>query len=418
MFIPHRPWLGASLLVLCVTVLVKADTNWPRWRGPEGTGHTTETGTPVKWDAKDIVWKVPLKGKGQSSPIIWGERIFLTTALDGGKERIVFCVNRQDGKLLWERTAWKGEPEKSHVMNGWATPTCCTDGERVVAFFGKGGLHCYSVEGKPLWSRNDLGNFDGIWGTAACPILVGDLVIQNCDTQGESSLVAFNKTDGKTVWKTKRASTERGGWSTPVLAKLDGRQELVLNGELAVIGYDPTNGKQLWSCKSFAKRGEPTPTVGDGLAYVINGQPGDIYAVKLGGSGDVTKSHMAWHTPRKFGRDQPSPILVGNFLMTMSIDGRAACYDAKTGKELWLERLEGKFTSSPIAANGRAYFQSEAGETYVLEPGPKMKLVAKNTLGSPADELFRASLTPSEGQLFARSDRTLYCIGPRKSAGK
>jgi outer membrane protein assembly factor BamB len=413
-----RLGIGAAVLLVSLTGLAQAEWNWPRWRGPEGTGHTAETGVPVKWDARDIIWKTPLRGRGQSSPIVWGERLFLTTALDGGKERVVLGVDRKSGKVLWEQTAWKGEPEKSHVMNGWASATCCTDGERVVAFFGKGGLHCYSVEGKPLWSRTDLGPFDGPWGTAACPIIVGEMVIQNCDALGEAYLLAVDRKTGKTVWKTPRPLPLRGGWSTPLLVSAGSRQELVLNGEAMVVGYDPATGKPLWTCKTFNGRGEPSPAAAHGLVYLVNGLAGDVYAVRPGGSGDITKSHMAWHTPRKVGRDQPSPIVVGNYLIVTSMDGIAVCYDAVKGTELWKERLQGKFTSSPIAAGGLIYFQSESGETYVLKPGPKMELAAKNTLGAPSDEIFRASLTPSDGQIFTRSDRMLYCIGQRKSASR
>jgi outer membrane protein assembly factor BamB len=191
------------------------------------------------------------------------------------------------------------------------------------------------------------------------------------------------------------------------------RQELVLNGANAVIAYDPATGKQLWSCKSFNGRGEPTATPGHGLLFLINGLPGDIYAVRPGGEGDVTRAHMAWHTPRRSGRDQPSPLVVGDYIVVMNMGGIATCYEAKTGKELGKERVTGKFSSSPIAAAGRAYFQNDDGMTFVLEPGPTMKIVARNALGVGAGESFRASLSPSAGQIFSRSDRALYCIGSR-----
>lgn len=388
-----------------------AEPNWPRWRGPDGNGQSAETNIPTKWDASAVAWKVKLKGIGQSSPIIWGDRIFLTSALESGKARLVMCLDRKEGKLLWEHEAWKGTPEPSHAQNGWATPSCATDGERVVAFFGKGGLHCYDVEGKPLWSR-DLGSFPGIWGTAASPVIVGDLVIQNCDAAGEGLLLAVDKKSGKDVWTSKRPAPERGGWTTPVLVEVDGKQQLVLNGEAMVTGHDLATGTQLWSCKSFAGRGDPTVTPGKGVLFVVNGQPGDIYAIKPGGAGDVTKSHMAWHTPRKNGRDQPSPILVGDYLTVCSMTGMTTCYEASTGKPLWTERLKGVFSSSPVAANGLVYFQNEAGETVVIKPGPTLDIVTTNSLGA-SGEVFRASLTPCNGQMFSRSDKVLYCIGKK-----
>src|SRR5207247_321565 len=215
-FLRRRALPAFAITLVVALPALPADSNWPQFRGPHGDGHSAETGVPVHWDARSVVWKANLKGRGQSSPVLWGERIFLTTALDNGKERLVFCLDRKDGKLLWERVAWRGTPEKSHPMNGWATPTCATDGERVFAFFGRGGLHAFTVDGKPLWLR-DLGPFEGPWGTAASPVVVGDLVVQNCDAEKEAFLLAVDRRTGKTVWKTPRDVPDRGGWSTPVL---------------------------------------------------------------------------------------------------------------------------------------------------------------------------------------------------------
>lgn len=405
--------LAVATVLLSPLPALPADSDWPQYRGPRWDGHSAENSAPIKWDARTIVWKADLKGRGQSSPVIWGERIFLTTALDNGKQRVVLCLNRKDGKLLWEKVVWTGTPEKSHAMNGWATPTCATDGERVYAFFGRGGLHAFTVDGKPVWSL-DLGTFEGPWGTAASPMLVGDLLVQNCDAENEAYLLAVDKRTGKTIWKTPREVPERGGWSTPVLVQAGDKQELVLNGAKETTGYDPATGKVLWTCRAFAGRGEPTATPGRGLVFMVNGLKGDMYAVRPGGRGNVTGTHMAWHAPRQGGRDQPSPIVAGNYLLVADMGGLTTCYDAASGKEVWKERLQGKFSSSPIAADGKVYFQNEAGVTYVIEPGPTMKLVSRNNLGAPVNEEFRASLTPSAGQIFSRSDRTLYCIGTQQ----
>jgi outer membrane protein assembly factor BamB len=399
------------LFTCCTTTFILAD-DWPGWRGPERSGHSKETGLPTHWNAKSVVWQTALPGVGQSSPVIWGDRIFLTAALEKGKKRIVLCVDRNKGNIVWQHEAWSGVAEKSHPMNGWASATCATDGERVIAFFGKGGLHCYGVDGKKLWSRN-LGTFPGPWGTSACPLLVGDIVIQNCDSTADAFLVAVNKYTGKDVWKARRPNPEKGGWSSPVLVEAGKRKEIILNGEDFVIGYDPASGQELWKCKTFNGRGEPTVAPGKGLVYVVNGLAGDIYAVKLGGSGDVTKSHMAWHTPRKGKRDQPSPIVAGNYLLAADMEGVTTCYDGVTGKVFWKERLRGSFTASPIAAGGLVYFLSEAGTTSVLEPGPTFKLVAENSLDA-SGEIFRASLSASNGQIFARSQTHVYCIGKAK----
>jgi outer membrane protein assembly factor BamB len=384
-------------------------------RGPDGTG-VVPAGTivPVKWDAASVVWKTPLKGLGHSSPVVWGERIFLTSALEDGRERLVYCVDRNNGKVLWEQSAWKGNPEKSHKMNGWATPSCVTDGQHVWAWFGKAGAHCYTVDGKHVWSRKDLGEFQAKLGrgVAASAVLVGDILALNGDSDSDPFFFGLDKATGKTVWKADRPKDE--GFSTPVVITVNGKQELVLNGASFIAAYDPTNGKQLWQCKSFAGRGEPMPAVGkDNLLLVVNGLAGDVYAVRPGGQGDVTKSHMAWHTDRKQGRDEPSPLIVGDYLLVSNMQGMLTGYDVTTGKELWRQKLVDKdqITAAPIAVGGKAYFTFESGETVVVEPtASKCNIVSRNTVDPASGELFRASLAPVDGKVYLRSDRVLYCI--------
>jgi outer membrane protein assembly factor BamB len=405
-----RCLLLAAASLACITGgRASAEVNWPRLGGADGSSHTSETGLPRSWTDDDVAWKTTLKGFGQSSPCIWGERIFLTTALDGGKQRVVFAVDRRDGRLLWEHVAWTGEPEKSHVMNGHASATCATNGKVVVAFFGRGGLHGYTLDGKHLWSR-DLGQFDGPWGTAASPIFYGDLVIQNCDSESpEASLLAVDHRTGETVWNTPRKVIR--GWSTPILIQANERDELVINGHENVRGYDPKSGRDLWWCKSFSGRGEPIPAFAHGRLHVVNGLQGDIYCVSPGGDGDVTSTHLVWHTARRSGRDLPSPVVIDKYLLACSMAGILVCYDCETGKELWKERIGPKFSATPLVAEGMAYFQSEDGQTAVIEPGDTFKKIAQSKLTSESDELFRSSIVPCQGQLFIRSTRLLYCIG-------
>jgi outer membrane protein assembly factor BamB len=391
-----------------ITGIGRSDFNWPRWRGPLENGHSTDTNLPVKWSADDVLWKVDLPGNGQSSPIIWGDKIFLTSALEKGKERIVLGLSRNTGKILWQQTAWTGEPEPVHNMNGWASATCVTDGEVLIAFFGRGGIHAYTTDGKPLWSK-DLGTFESPWGVASCPVLVGDLVVQNCDADVDAYIIGLDKKTGKQVWRTKRR--EHRGWSTPILVSTAKRNELVINGHEGVQAYDPKTGQELWFCKGFNGRGEPTVTPAGDLLCVVNGLAGDFYSVRPGGEGDVTATHMAWHTPRKGGRDCPSPIVVGNYIIVCDMGGVATCYDAIDGRIHWKDRLPGKFSASPIAANGLVYFINEEGVTRVIEPGPALKIVAENSLPADEQEIFRASISPSEGKLFIRSTSVLYCIG-------
>lgn len=403
-------WAACLLLEGSAT----AEENWGRFRGPTGRGHTADTDVPVKWDAGAVKWKTRLKGQGQSSPVLAGNRLFLTSASEDGRQRYIHCLDRDSGKVLWEKSFDCPTPETPHKMNSFATPTCATDGRHVVAFFGPGGLHCLDLDGNTLWSKN-LGTFPGVWGIAASPILHEGKVIQNCDAEGPSSIVALDLKTGKEVWKTERAEKPRGGWSTPILIQTGGHEELVLNGEFGVRGYDPATGRELWFCKGFNGRGAPVPDYADNTLYVVNGKPGDLYAVKPGGQGDVTSSSMVWHSMRRGGRDLPSPAVVGDHVLVLSMSGITTCYNRADGQMLWYERLpvKGEFAASPLVANGLVYFQNVyGGETLVLRPGPALDVVSINPLGADREELFRAAFLPVGGRLYTRSDTTVYCIQP------
>ncbi len=405
--------LTAACLALFASLRLRAEPDWPRFRGPTGLGHVRETGFPATWNADAVAWRTVLPGKGQSSPCIWGDRIFLTSAQklpDGQIERIVLAVARNDGRILWRQSAHTGPAEKVHGMNCFATPTCATDGEHVAAFFGKGGLHCYSKDGKKLWSH-ELGDFPGPWGTAASPIILDGVVIQNCDASGTSALIAFDVKSGKEIWNTRRRNKPRGGWNTPILIETDTRRELIVNGEDFVCGYDPASGKELWCCHSFIGRGTPIPAYGHGMLFVLNGKAGDVYAVKPGGNGDVTDTHRVWHTPRKGIRDLASPILVENTLYAVDSGGKLMAYDARSGKETWRARLDGKYSASPLLIDGKIHFYNEAGGTVIVKPGPKLTILAENDLQAPTGEIFRATPAASNGQLFFRSTSALYCVG-------
>ncbi len=405
----------AAILLLCFAPYLGVGAtaeNWSRLRGPTGTGHYTGAALPTEWGPKDILWRVELKGEGHSSVVNWGHRIFLTSATDSGRSRLVSAFDARDGRLLWEKTIKCDAPGKTHRMNSFATPTCATDGERVVAFFGRAGIHCFDLDGKPLWSQS-LGEFPGDWGIAASPIFVGDRVIQNCDTKGASSLVALDKKTGKILWRTSRGEKPMGGWSTPIEVRTGTRSEVVINSEQGIDAYDPATGKLLWNCQGFNGRGEPMPEYAHGLIFVVNGKVGDVYAVRPGGSGNVSDTHRVWHTPRTKVRDISSPIVVGNYLFAIDMKGGATTYEARSGKVLWSERIAGAFSASPIEAGGLIYINNEAGETLVIRPGPKFDLVARNSLGDHPGELFRASIVPIGSRMYLRSDRALYCVGPK-----
>ena len=410
------PLYSAIALLIFVNAFsspVRAEENWPQFRGPAGNGHSGDGDIAQAWEAEDVLWKTELTGSGQSSPVIWGERLFLTSASEDGATRYVMGIDRKSGEVLWEREVDCGDPGEHHKMNTFATPTCATDGERVVAFFGEGGLHCFDVEGEPLWSR-DLGDFPVSWGIAASPVILGNLVVQNCDAEGSSSLVALDIASGETVWETQREDKPKGGWSTPILIDAPGGEELVLNGEFGVRGYDPKTGKELWFCEGFNGRGSPVPAYAHDLLYVVNGKPGDLYTVKPGGKGNVTESRMEWHAERRGGRDLPSPAVVGDFVLVVCMPGIASCYDAHSGEVYYHERLpvEGEFAASPLVANGLVYFTNVyGGETVVIKPGKTLEVVAQNSVGADRDEIFRSTLAPVDGRLYLRSQSALHCIG-------
>ncbi|NQU21591.1 MAG: PQQ-binding-like beta-propeller repeat protein [Candidatus Nealsonbacteria bacterium] len=412
--------LGRLLLLLlaCSQMLqtsLRAETRWPGFRGPQGTGQSADDNVPVKWGPGDIAWRTELNGQGHSSPCVWDDNIFLTGARKTESEqveRLIFCLDRNTGAVVWQQVASVGKAEVTHRMNGFASATCATDGQRVVAFFGHGGIHTYDMHGKKLWSR-DLGTLPGAWGTAASPLIVDDKVIQNCDAQGESFVIALDMKTGETVWKTGRGQMPRGGWSTPLLIDVGSRRELILNGEYGVHGYDPDTGKELWFCKGFNGRGTPSPTFDRQRLFVVSSKPGDTFALRPGGSGNVRETRIVWHTPRSSGRNLSSPVLAGGCLLTANMSGIGVCYDALTGKEHWTARLEGSLTASPMAAGGLAYFQNEAGTTLVIRPGKDLDVIARNHIEPPEGEIFRSSPVPSEGQIFCRSNRALYCIGKR-----
>ncbi|MCA9058832.1 MAG: PQQ-binding-like beta-propeller repeat protein [Planctomycetaceae bacterium] len=407
-----------SAFLLCLPSYSRAaEPEWRGWRGPDQNGHASQPDLPITWDRSHVLWRTSLPGKGQSSPVIAGDRIFLTSALEDGRQRVVMAVDRKSGELLWSHVAWTGEPEPSHIMNGWASATCATDGERVFAFFGKGGgLLCYSVAGEKLWQQ-ELGDFEGPWGTAAAPVIVGDLVIQNCDADSNAFLVAFDRSSGRQVWRTKREDAR--GWSTPIVIHVNGRDELVLNGDSGVRAYDPATGTELWYCKSFSGRGTPTVTPAGDLLHVVCGLRGDTYAVRPGGNGDVTATHMAWHTPRNTSRDLPSPIVLGEQSLVMDMRrATISSYDIRTGKEVWRQRVgdsaaTGQFCATPVAWNNTAFFVAESGKTWAVRAGAEMEVVAVNDIAADDSEIFRSSITPSGNQLFLRSSTALYCIGQK-----
>ena len=383
--------------------------DWRAFRGPTGMG-VTEQKIPASWNEDSITWKRSIPGEGQSSVVEAGNKIFLTASENSGNKRSLLCFTKDKGKLLWQKSvSYKGE-ESSHRMNGWCTPTPATEGNRVVAFFGPAGMHCFDTDGKKIWELQ-LGDFPGSWGAAASPIIINGIVYQNCDSMGPSRLIAISLETGKIMWDTPRVEKPRGGWSTPICIGVNNKKQLVVNGEYGVRGYDLSNGNELWFCKGFNGRGSPVPFFGNGLLYVVNGKPGDLYAVSPNGLGDVTNSHLKWHAKRNGGRDLPSPAMLNDLVLVTSMSGIVTCYDAKSGKTHWIDRLQGAFSGSPIVSDNYYYIQSESGTTFVIKPNKNnLEVVSKNQLSSNLEEIFRATLSPIDGKIYTRSNSKLYCI--------
>tara|TARA_Y100001960_G_scaffold111776_1_gene119670 strand:+ start:30385 stop:31611 length:1227 start_codon:yes stop_codon:yes gene_type:complete len=401
-----------TLSLTLLTLSVSAESNWTQWRGTHGNGLSTASHVPESFSSDNVVWKTEVPGVGQSSPIFWEDSIFLSSATDGGNKRVVVAIDRKTGEIQWQTVVWEGEAEDTHSMNNRASSTCATDGKRVVAFFGKGGLHSLDTKtGKVLWSR-DLGKFEGPWGTGASPVIVDGLVVQNCDADNESSLMAFNLETGKTVWKTSRETIR--GWSTPVVFQSTDRKELILNGHSKVVSYNIANGDVYWECIASVGRGTPTLAFSKDAVISVPGRSGTMVAIRPGGSGDVSGKQEAWRVPRTGGRDLPSPLVVGNYLIVTRLrPGIISCYDNRNGEQLWQQRVEGGFSSSPIAINGTVYTVTESGITHVFKPGASFEAISKNSIEATLEETFRASPAAFDGHLLLRSDKYLYCIGQK-----
>jgi outer membrane protein assembly factor BamB len=407
--------------VLAVSLLLGGTAlaaDWPAWRGPSGNGHSSEKELPLTWGPKDHVrWKVALPGPGSSSPIVWGDRVFITQSLDKkGSRRAVMCFGRSDGKLLWQKETPYAENEPTHGTNPYCSATPVTDGQRVIASLGSAGLVCYDMDGKELW-RHDLGKLYHIWGNASSPILYGDLAILWCGPGDRQFLLAVNKSTGETVWKRDVPGGKLGdkgdwigSWSTPIVARVADHDELILGVPEKVKGFDPKTGHELWSCDGLGKLVYTSPVCSpDGIVVVFSGFYGPALAVRAGGKGDVTKTHRLWHQPQRNPQRIGSPVLVGRHVFLISEPGLAQCFELESGKQIWEKKRLGTTTwSSLVAAAGRLYIADDAGDIHVLKASPDYQVLVHNSL--PGEKI-QASPAVADGQIFIRSHKHLWCIG-------
>lgn len=413
-----------------LTMLSAQAANWPSWRGgDDGTSIVQEEGLPIRWSAtENIKWRINLPDRGNSTPVVWGEKIFLTQAIEAEKRRTLMCFSKRDGKLLWEQGVVYDQAEKTHQSNPYCAASPVTDGKRVIVTHGSAGVFCYDLNGKELW-RRDLGPQSHEWGNASSPVLNGDLVHLYHGPGKVAFLVALDKQTGKEVWRYQEPTLDHsdrvdgfkgkkdgivGTFSTPILIKADGREELVMSFPKYVRAFDPKTGKELWRCDGLNPLVYTSLIYGDGVIVAMGGYFGNSLAVKPGGNGDVTETHRLWHNVRDKGGIGTGVIKDGHIYYHNS-SSLFVCMDLKTGKVLWEERAQGvgakaSTWASMMLVGDQIYMPNQSGDVVILKASPEFKLVAVNTVG----EYSNSSLAVSEGELFFRTWKGLWCISPRK----
>lgn len=385
--------------------------NWSCWRGPRGDGTSLEQDVPTHWSAtNNVAWKKPIPGEGHSSPVIWENRLFLTTALKETQERVLLSFDRKTGDLLWQQAVLKAPLEAKNNENSYASATPTTDGEKVYVTFLDGDevvVAAYDFTGKQLWLARP-GRFKNQWGFSHTPVLFEDKVVVVFYSKGENFVVALSRADGRTIWKTPCKNPTQS-FSPPLIREMAGRPQMITPGNKSVTSYDPRTGKVLWFVDGLADDSVITPVYHEksGLVLSCTSWPSKVLvAVKPDGEGNVTQSKVAWKSSEG-APYVPSPIAVGDWFLTSSFGGKAAhCFEAVTGRILWKEPM-GLHHASPVSANGLVYFLNDDGVMHVVKAGPKYELVARNELG----EKTYASPALSDGQMFLRGFKNLYCIG-------
>ncbi|HYP14078.1 MAG TPA: PQQ-binding-like beta-propeller repeat protein [Bryobacteraceae bacterium] len=426
-------------------------TDWPTYRGP-GAGGVGQGSAPLSWSGtlgstagRNIKWQAPIAGLGHSSPVIIGNRLFITTAVSSAgkaplkiglygsgdsaddnaeQEWVLYCLDKRTGKVMWRQTAYKGKPKAArHTKATHANTTVATDGKRVVALFGSEGLYSYTIDGKLEWQK-EFGTLDMApsddrslsWGFASSPVLYEGVVVVQSDSKKDSFLAAFAADTGRELWRVPRSAVSVCSWATPGIFKTGGRTQIVTNGFPYIVGYDFKTGKELWRLKSEGDIPVPTPFMAHGLIYVANAHGGKapLYAIRPDASGDITpaagsrvSAGLAWSEDRN-GSYLQTPVVYGDLIYASTGQGIFKAYEARSGRKLYEERLGtgGSFTSSPIAADGKVYVSNEDGRTFVIKAGPKFELLANNDLGEP----ILSTPAISEGVMFIRTPANVVAI--------
>ncbi len=412
----------------CAVPSLRAE-NWPAWRGPSQQGVTSETDLPVLWSrTENIRWRTPLPERGNSTPIVWEDRIFVTQPEDQENRRTLMCFDRAAGKLLWQEGLTFAEKEPTHNTNPFCSPSPVTDGERVIVWFGSAGLACYDLAGKLLWHR-DLGSVNHHWGSGSSPVLVGNLCIINYGPGNPSFVIAVDKRDGNTVWKfdvphehygektalgpsgSAGGSELYGSWATPLVIDAAGRKELIVALPQKLLSCDPETGKEFWSCGGLSDLVYASPSASNDIVVAFGGFHGPSLAVKAGGRGDRTVNRL-WYAPRSRSR-LPSAVVRDEHLYVADMQGIVECQHAGTGETVWEGRAKGtdgknETWSSPVLSGDKLYLPNQSGDVFVIKASPqKLEVIATNSLSEPTN----SSLAVSNGEIFFRTHEALWCIG-------
>jgi outer membrane protein assembly factor BamB len=405
---------------------------WPQWRGPTADSVAPGRGLPIKWSpTENIVWKTPLPGWGVSTPVIWKDAVFLTTQVND-RDLVVLRIDAGTGKIVWQHKVGEAAPRRKGPVgnlrfmdeSNMATPSPVTDGKHVWFHFSNGDLFCYDFAGKQVWAVNlakNYGVYSIWWGHANSPLIVDDLLICTCSQDpkggGKSYVAALDKMTGKERWYVDRETGAQGepadSYTTPLLFQNNNRTEVIVFGGNVLDAYDPATGKRLWHSHAFkGNRVISGPTLVGDTVYAIEGMKGPLFAIKAGGSGDVTETHVRWKfAATKSNPDASSPVFANGLVFMGNNDGLAFCVDAADGKQMWKERLGDRFRATPLVSEGKIYFFAKDGKTTIVEASREFKVLSTADLG----EDVMASPAVAHGSLFLRTKGHLYRIGSSKN---
>jgi outer membrane protein assembly factor BamB len=415
------PSFGPALVFVGFLATGVLAGDWPTWRGPDSNGKAPpDAKPPLHWsETENLLWKVALPAPGNSSPIVWGERVFLTSANAEGSSRGMICFDRRSGKQLWEKHVIHSEAELTHETNPFCAASPTTDGKRIYVSYGSAGMAAYDLEGKELWRKN-LGPFTHLWGNATSPVLYGDTVILLCGPGLAVKLVALDKTDGDLAWETPLPSAQskdekefKGSWTTPFPLMNGARDELLCPLPQHLASFDPATGQEIWRCGGLSDLCYTNVLVGNGMIVAMSGYNGPSIGLRVpkpDESGDITESHRLWRVEKNQQRIG-SGLISGDHLYIQNEPGVAQCIELKTGKEIWNERVGRSTWSSMTLVDERLYVTDQSGTTHVLKPGTTFERLAENKLGQ--NEITRATPAFSNGQVFLRTHENLYCFGEK-----